>query len=272
MAHHKDTDIQVIMEPTYKIEIFEGPLDLLLSLIYKNKVDIMDIPITLIFEQYMEYLDQMREMDMDIAGEFIVMASELMLIKSRMLLPRPEGEEQTEDPRTKLANALIEYKHAKEVAEELDELVHTYGGRLAKDTEEIPADDSFIAEHSVFLLQRAMTRMLINRGKEELLKQEAERIQPIIKRRVVPVGEKVITVLRRVVRKKRCSFESLFDGCASRSELIATFLAVLELLKVNRISVSEPDEQEEIYISLNENYVKQQEETGENPENFSDGN
>ncbi len=259
------------MEPTYKIEIFEGPLDLLLSLIYKNKVDIMDIPISLIFDQYMEYLDQMRQMDMDIAGEFIVMASELMLIKSRMLLPRPEGEDPAEDPRTKLANALIEYKHAKEVAEELDELVHTYGGRLAKDTEEIPADDSFIAEHSVALLQRAMTRMLLNRGKEELLKQEAERIQPIIKRRIVPVGVKVIGVLKKVVRKKRCSFESLFDGCGSRSELIATFLAVLELLKVNRINVSEPDENEEIYISLNENYVKQQEETEQGSENFSDG-
>lgn len=254
------------MEPTYKIEIFEGPLDLLLSLIYKNKVDIMDIPITLIFDQYMEYLDMMREMDMDIAGEFIVMASELMLIKSRMLLPKPEGEDQGEDPRTKLANALIEYKHAKEVAEELDELVHTYGGRLAKDTEEIPADDSFIAEHSVFLLQRAMTRMLINRGKEELLKQEAQMVRPIIRKKIVPVGTKVIGVLRRVLRKKRCSFDSLFDSCTSRSELIATFLAVLELLKVSRINVSEPDENDVIYISLNDNYVKQQEET----ENRSD--
>lgn len=259
------------MEPTYKIEIFEGPLDLLLSLIYKNKVDITDIPIALIFDQYMEYLDQMRELDMDIAGEFIVMASELMLIKSRMLLPRPEGAEQTEDPRTKLANALIEYKHAKEVAEELDELVHTYGGRLAKDTEEIPADDSFIAEHSVYLLQRAMTRMLINRGKEELLKQEAQMVRPIIRKKIVPVGEKVIGVLRRVVRRKRCSFESLFDGCTSKSELIATFLAVLELLKVSRINVSEPDENDDIYISLNENYVKKQEETGEDPESFSNG-
>lgn len=260
------------MEPTYKIEIFEGPLDLLLSLIYKNKVDITDIPIALIFDQYMEYLDQMREMDMDIAGEFIVMASELMLIKSRMLLPKPEGEDQGEDPRTKLANALIEYKHAKEIAEDLDEMVKTYGGRLAKDTEEIPADDSFIAEHSVYLLQRAMTRMLLNRGKEELLRKEAEKIQPIIKRRIVPVGVKVISVLKRVVRYKNCRFDTLFDGCTSRSELVATFMAVLELLKVNRINVSEPDENEDIYISLNDNYVKQQEETDNNSENFSDGN
>ena len=244
------------MEPTYKIEIFEGPLDLLLSLIYKNKVDITDIPIALIFDQYMEYLDRMREMDMDIAGEFIVMASELMLIKSRMLLPKPEGEENTEDPRTKLANALIEYKHAKEISEELDEMLRTYGGRMAKDTEEIPADDSFIAEHSVTLLQRAMTRMLLNRSKEEMLRQEAQMVRPIVRRKVVPVGVKVISVLKTVIRKKNVRFDEFFDHCTSRSELVATFMAVLELLKVSRINVSEPDENDDVYISLNENYVK----------------
>ena len=255
------------MEPTYKIEIFEGPLDLLLSLIYKNKVDIMDIPIALIFDQYMEYLDKMREMDMDIAGEFIVMASELMLIKSRMLLPRPEGDDPGEDPRTKLANALIEYKHAKEIAEDLDEMVKQYGGRLAKDTEEIPADDSFIAEHSVYLLQRAMTRMLINRGMEELLKQEAQMVRPMIRKKIVPVGAKIVTVLRRVIKREKCKFDTLFDGVTSRSELVATFMAVLELLKVNRINVEE-DENEDVYISLNKNYVKQQEETDEVPDEF----
>ena len=251
------------MEPTYKIEIFEGPLDLLLSLIYKNKVDITDIPISLIFDQYMEYLDQMREMDMDIAGEFIVMASELMLIKSRMLLPKPEGEENAEDPRTRLANALIEYKHAKEISEELDEMVRIYSGRLAKDTEEIPADDSFIAEHNVALLQRAMTRMLLNRSKEELLRQEAQMVRPIVRRKIVPVGVKVISVLKTVLRKKRARFEELFDSCTSRSELVATFMAVLELLRVSRINVSEPDEREDIYITINENYLKPQEETVE---------
>ena len=244
------------MEPTYKIEIFEGPLDLLLSLIYKNKVDITDIPIALIFDQYMEYLDRMREMDMDIAGEFIVMASELMLIKSRMLLPKPEGEENTEDPRTKLANALIEYKHAKEISEELDEMLRTYGGRMAKDTEEIPADDSFIAEHSVTLLQRAMTRMLLNRSKEEMLRQEAQMVRPIVRRKIVPVGVKVISVLKTVIRKKNVRFDEFFDHCTSRSELVATFMVVLELLKVSRINVSEPDENDDVYISLNENYVK----------------
>ena len=99
--------------PSYKLEVFEGPLDLLLRLIEKNKVQITDIPIALIFEQYMEYIDEMKRMDMEVAGEFIVMASELMLIKSRMLLPKPESDE---DPRAKLAEALAEYSRMKAAA------------------------------------------------------------------------------------------------------------------------------------------------------------
>ena len=99
---------------TYKLEAFEGPLDLLLQLIEKNKVKITDIPIALIFEQYMEYLDMMQAMDMEVAGEFIVMASELMLIKSKMLLPKAETE--TEDPREKLAAMLAEYQRMKQAA------------------------------------------------------------------------------------------------------------------------------------------------------------
>lgn len=235
-------------ELTYKIEVFEGPLDLLLSLIYKNKVDITNIPIALIFDQYMEYLDQMKEMDMEVAGEFIVMASELMLIKSRMLLPRNEEEPQ-EDPRARLASALIEYKHAKEIAEELEGLSKIYSGRLPKDTEEIPADDSFIAEHNVRLLQRAMVRMLMEQRHAEPV--QAAAIKPIIKRKIVPVGTKILSVMRCLKRGGRQRFEDLFASCTSRSELVATFLAILELLKVNRISVY-GDSTENVEIELDE--------------------
>ena len=107
----------------YQLETFEGPLDLLLSLISKNKVNIEDIPIALICEQYMDYLRQAQEMDMEIAAEFIVMASELMLIKTRMLLPRPT--EDTEDPRKVLTDALIRYQQAKAAAVRLAELLNT---------------------------------------------------------------------------------------------------------------------------------------------------
>lgn len=240
-------------EPVYKIEVFEGPLDLLLSLIYKNKVDITDIPIALIFDQYMDYLTQMQKLDMEIAGDFIVMGSELMLIKSRMLLPKPEGTE-AEDPRTRLASALIEYKHAKEVAEDLSVLNAEYCGRFVKDTEEIPADDSFIAEHSAQLLRRAMIRVLHNRDKQAEPTLSQNLISPIIRRRIVPVGAKIIGVMRKLLRYGKQPFEGLFDTCTSRSELVATFLAVLELLKVNRINVCDPEcEGGDIFIEINKN-------------------
>ena len=101
-------------ELTYKLELFEGPLDLLLSLIHKNKVNIEDIPIVLIFDQYMEYINEAQRLDLDLASEFILMASELMLIKSKLLLPR--NEEIEEDPRKQLADALIKYQQAKAAA------------------------------------------------------------------------------------------------------------------------------------------------------------
>ena len=101
-----------------------------------------------------------------------------------------------------------------------------------------------------------MTRMLLNRSKEEMLRQEAQMVRPIVRRKIVPVGVKVISVLKTVIRKKNVRFDEFFDHCTSRSELVATFMAVLELLKVSRINVSEPDENDDVYISLNENYVK----------------
>ena len=108
-------------ELTFRLDSFEGPLDLLLKLITKNKVDILDIPIALILDQYMEYVEEMRKLDMDTAGEFVAMASELMLIKSRMLLPKAKTDGGEEDPRRDLAAALIEYKRMKEAASLISE-------------------------------------------------------------------------------------------------------------------------------------------------------
>ena len=129
---------------TYKLETFEGPLDLLLSLIHKNKVNIEDIPIVLIFDQYMEYIREAEQMDMELASEFIVMASELMLIKSKMLLPRVNEEE--EDPRRQLADALIKYQQAKAAALVLTPMYAAYSGRMVKDTDEISVDKTFVAD------------------------------------------------------------------------------------------------------------------------------
>ena len=146
------------MELSYKLETFEGPLDLLLSLISKNKIDINDIPISLVCDQYMEYLAKAEAFDIELSSDFIVMASELMLIKSRMLLPRNEEEE--EDPRAALAAAVLEYQRAKEASAMLGDLFSHYGLRMAKDTEEITVDKSFVADHDVSLLFKAYNKIM----------------------------------------------------------------------------------------------------------------
>ena len=132
------------MALTYKIEQFEGPLDLLLSLIAKNKVNIEDIPISLICDQYMEYIAEAQRLDMELAGEFVLMASELMLIKSKMLLPRTDDDE--DDPRAVLTDALIRYQQAKAAAVQFAPLYAYYSGRMAKDTDEVSIDRSYVAD------------------------------------------------------------------------------------------------------------------------------
>jgi segregation and condensation protein A len=180
------------MALTYKIEQFEGPLDLLLALLAKNKVNIEDIPISLICDQYMEYINEAQRLDMELASEFILMASELMLIKSKMLLPRAEEDE--EDPRAVLTDALIRYQQAKAAALKFAPLYAYYSGRLAKDNEEIPAEKGFPLGLDANLLTKALN-VMVNR-----LKQANEvpvtMINPLIKRRVVSVEEQIDGMLR----------------------------------------------------------------------------
>ena len=153
---------------TYRLDQFEGPLDLLLMLIQKNKVNIIDIPIALICDQYLEYLKAAQDMDMEIAGEFIVMASELMLIKSRMLLPKESEDEK--DPRADLADALLRYQQAKQAAQKMAPLYALYSGRFVKDTDEITVDTSYVADQQVTSLCAAVRRIIAaneSRPKEE---------------------------------------------------------------------------------------------------------
>ena len=236
---------------TYRLDQFEGPLDLLLMLIQKNKVNIIDIPIALICDQYLEYLKAAQDMDMEIAGEFIVMASELMLIKSKMLLPRPS--ENGEDPRAALAQALLEYKYIKEISEKLDEYQKEYSGRFVKETDEIPPDSGYVCPHNVTLLKSAMLRMLEKRAEET--RERPDNIRPIIKRKIVPVSVKIIGVMKTLKRGGKTHFDRLFESCTSKSELVAVFMAVLELLKVNRILIHETENTQfdpsDIIVELN---------------------
>lgn len=238
---------------TYKIDTFEGPLDLLLSLIAKNKMDIADIKITVIFAQYMEYLDRMKAMDMEIAGEFIVMASELMLIKSRMLLPKPENPDE-EDPRARLAAALEAYKRAKEAAVYLEAQYAYYSARYQKDEDEVPCDATDLDLQDIVLLQRALMRLFSKKDTEA--PPPMQNITPIIKKTIVPISDKIRSVTAQLARDGCIPFLSLFDAVQSKSEVVAIFMAVLALVKDGhilldkRLAAEALSEEDELYEEL----------------------
>ena len=148
----------MIEQLTYRIDQFEGPLDLLLALIQKNKVSITDIPIIMICDQYMEYIMEAEKMDLEIASEFIVMASELMLIKSKMLLPHEEGTEN--DPRREIQNAVLLHLRAKQAALEMRPLYDEYSGRYVKGTDDVPPEKGLPLDLDTALLTKALNTVL----------------------------------------------------------------------------------------------------------------
>lgn len=220
-----------------KLPIFEGPLDLLLHLIRENRIDIYDIPIARVTDQYLEYLSLMEALDLEIAGEFIVMAATLIEIKSKMLLPpSPMDEEEAEegvDPRAELVERLIEYQKYKEAASmfrewEEDRRKQFVRGACEYDTGyELPI---MLDDVSSVDLLSALRRMLaeVGEGEEEVTS---------IQRRKITVRMKMSEIWRKIKdREKGVLFEELFDA-PTRYEIVMTFLAVLELLRLRRIKV-----------------------------------
>ena len=243
-------------ELVFKTGAYEGPLELLLALIAKNKMNIFDIQITVIFEQYMEYVNEMRRMDMDVAGEFITMAAELMLIKSRMLLPRQE-----EDPREELVRKLMEYRLAKEAAGWLLERGREFSGRFEKDTDEIKPDKNAALDLEADLLTKALSRLLFKFAEKSKEEESApiELINPLIKRKIVSIPGRIIGVMRKMLKRRAVYFEEFFEDIGSRSELVATFYAILELLKAGRITIERelPSEgNEHIRLYLNREHIR----------------
>ncbi|MBP3315649.1 MAG: segregation/condensation protein A [Clostridia bacterium] len=220
---------------TYKLEQFEGPLDLLLSLIQKNKVSITDIPIALICDQYVEYITKAQELDMDLASEFIVMASELMLIKSRMLLPKTD--EESEDPRATLADALLRYQQAKEAAQKLAPMYAYYSGRMVKDTDEISVDKTFVADQEVTALCTAVRRIVAyNNALEHAA---STTFKPMISKPIIPVEIKIVSILKHIEKRGAASLAELIDSEATLPDMIASFLGILELVKVRKLLISD---------------------------------
>lgn len=224
---------------TYKLEQFEGPLDLLLSLISKNKVSITDIPISLICDQYMEYISQAEALDMDLAADFLVMASELMLIKSKMLLPR--ADEAEEDPRKQLSDTLIQYQKAKDAAKALLPMFTSYSGRMTKDEDEIAPDNELPTGLDTGLLSRSMAVMLARIKTQEL---SPKLITPIIKTKTVSVSDKISDISKLLSIRRRMSFAELMMTQPTKEDMIASFMALLEMIKEHRviIDVEETDD------------------------------
>ncbi len=220
---------------TYRLEQFEGPLDLLLTLIQKNKVSISDIPIALICDQYMEYVNGAEELNMDVASEFIVMASELMLIKSKMLLPKTEEDE--EDPRAQLADALLRYQQAKEAAAKLAPLYAFYSGRMVKDTDEISVDRTFVQDQQVTDLCSAVRRIIVYNNALE--KAATTTFTPMISKPIIPVEIKIVSIIKKLETRGCATLDELIMGENTLPDMIASFLGVLELIKLRRLLVSD---------------------------------
>lgn len=221
---------------TFHLSAFDGPLDLLLHLIAKNKINIYDIPISLILEQYMEVLREAQATDMEVAGDFIAMAAQLMLIKSRMLLPKEKNEaEEEEDPRTQLVEQLLEYQRIRVVQPFFR--AHSEVGRdiLTRPPEPLERKKKFEGTLPPEKLPDAARRMLTRIGRK--LPPPVSAFSGIVGRERVPVHTRIAAILLRFRRKATLNFHSLFQGAESRSEIVATFLAVLELSKTNRIYI-----------------------------------
>lgn len=217
----------------YKLNAFEGPLDLLLMLIKKNKVSIYDIPIVQITDQYMEVIENADDSELDDAGDFLVMASQLLYIKSKMLLPKDEEDEE-EDPREDLARRLIEYKQYKEASYELRKNEFATKNMVFRNTEKIdfplPAYDR---HHDIQELIEVFENILSR--KERKLKPDKKAFYGIVGREKVSVDDMVEKICVRLAKEKRFGFKTLFIGNITRPEMIATFLAVLEMIKLTKL-------------------------------------
>lgn len=230
------------MEISYKLPDFEGPLDLLLHLVQKNKLNIYDIPIHELLEQYMDTIHTMQELDMDVATEFLDMAARLVQIKSAMLLPRhDEGEELKQQ----LTGELIEYQLCRETAERMRE--HHIGGDLfVREPLEVEPDYTYRRQHDAIVLLDAYLAAA-GRGRRKL-PPSPQVFHNIVARKIVSVSSKIIFVLRRLRKGSTVSYRSLYENAQSKSDLVATFLAVLELIKGKRITVDGEGERQKITL------------------------
>ncbi len=241
-----------------KLEVFEGPLDLLLHLIDKNKIDIYDIPIVEITAQYMEYIRNMQREDLNVMSEFLVMAATLLDIKCRMLLPREVNEDgEEEDPRKELVEQLLQYKMYKYMAEELrDRQVESDFVMYKKPT--VPEEVQEYEEPvDLDELLKDLTLSKLHTVFQDVLKRQDEKIDPVrskfgkIEKEEVTVNEKLSYIREYLDGHQRFSFRQLLERQKSRMQVVVTFLAILEMMKMGTIRVEQQGICDEIMIERN---------------------
>jgi len=241
-----------------KLEVFEGPLDLLLHLIDKNKIDIYDIPIVVITEQYMEYIRQLETEDMNIMSEFLLMAATLLDIKCKMLLPKEETEEGEEDPREELVQKLLEYKMYKYMSFELKDREMDASKNYYKeptipkevaayqppiDYDELFADINLGRLHEIF---------------QATIKRQKDKIDPIrsqfgnIEKDEINMDEKLIYIQDYIRSHRKFSFRSLLEKSHNKMEIVITFLTILEMMKMGQITIEQDNLFDDIIITSNE--------------------
>lgn len=238
----------------FKLEAFEGPLDLLLHLIDKNKVSIYDIPIVEITDQYLEYVEAMDREDLDLVSEFLVMAATLLDIKARLLLPVEEEEEEAEDPREELVAQLLEYKKYKYASEELrDELI--LGDQIMYRDPKIPRE--VLNYREPVDLEKLLGGVTLERLKavyDDVMRRREDKLDPVrskfgkIQRESVQISETIVKVRKAVGRGKRHSFRSLLNQGATKIEIVVTFLAILELIKTGDIILTDDSTRDDIIV------------------------
>ena len=225
---------------SFRLQVFEGPLDLLMHLLKKNKLSIYEIHIKEITEQFFEYLDQMDELNMEISSEFLVVAAQLLLIKSRMLLPKYEEEEEEDDPRKELIDRLAEYKKYKLAAEVFDDAQHRADYLYFGEGETISFPPDLSEEKLEIPLEKLLEAIanILERG-ERKAPPSRDSFKGIVGRVKVSVGEKAGQIRSILRRKKRVRFHELFEDMHTRPEVVAAFLAVLEMVREGRICIEE---------------------------------
>ena len=216
---------------TYHFDVYDGPLDLLLTLVIKNKIDIYDISISDLLEQYMEQIELMRENEMDIASEFLEMASRLVYIKSAMLLPKYEDE--AEDLKKELTGQLIEYQQCRAIARMLAPMIDF--DTFTKLPGKVDFDLTYNRVHDPMDISAAYVSA-VGRGQRKL-PPDRSAFSGIVSKKIVSVSSRIIHVMRRLWHGRTVTYQELFTASNGRSELVATFLAVLELVKGKRVRI-----------------------------------